>query len=81
MGQIKIFDFFTEDINERLRKIRNGASFGEYSVYDDAIFPYEFLEIIDDTKGKIKVMDVSQKERPIFVTNVNDVSILEVDAI
>lgn len=63
----------------RISKIKSGSLFGEYSVYDDAIFPYGLLEVVSEETGEIIVMDMSKKNQPVFAVNVTDVYIMGVD--
>lgn len=78
-------EFISSELNERrivsdrIAKILEGATFGEYSVYDDSIFPYKLIMVVNLTNGDILVSDLSVPENPSFVTNVNDVFIEGVD--
>lgn len=66
-------------VSDRIDKILEGATFGEYSVYDDSIFPYKLVLVVNFTNGDILVSDLSVPDNPCFVTNVNNVFIEGVD--
>lgn len=66
-------------VSDRIAKICSGATFGEYSVYDDAIFPYKLITVVNFINGDILVSDLSVPENPSLVTNVNDIFIEGVD--
>lgn len=61
------------EIKKRINAIENGADFGEIDFGDafaNAYFKYKLIEVVDREKGIIKVMDISQRLKPVFNTDV-----------